>query len=368
MVENINFNANKIHNSLLAGTDGRKVKTEQGTSSEEMEAPEVNKNVMSAMDISRFVDSVDEMSSALSQFYGRILQEKFNKNLTKYSDKILDEKNVKKVNEILRSPKISELNVSELLFEFQRRYADISDLVLLLRGLIKDKRLDDELKEKLKEVLEIIEKDADPKELKAGINCALKAKIFGKHLSLRPSLLRAAYRQFITSTESSVDFYENLISTFGYKKRRSILEFLEDSLLIDIASQDPSSSTLEFGYLVGRLKMMRQIKSAENIFIEKLMNNKLFRDNGIDESNLLSLILSVMRFPEYTNGFITEIVGEKKELIRSGFYSSIYSAIKELPENIFGDEKNKDLILNQIIKMENSSVLHDTNKVKKIRV
>ncbi|EKK0607324.1 hypothetical protein PJ906_004396, partial [Escherichia coli] len=75
MVENINFNANKIHNSLLVGTDGGKVKTEQGTSSEEMEAPEVNKNVMSAMDISRFVDSVDEMSSALSQFYGRILQE-----------------------------------------------------------------------------------------------------------------------------------------------------------------------------------------------------------------------------------------------------------------------------------------------------
>ncbi|ENQ5359176.1 type III secretion system gatekeeper subunit SctW, partial [Escherichia coli] len=172
-----------------------------------------------------------------------------------------------------------------------------------LRGLIKDKRLDDELKEKLKEVLEIIEKDADPKELKAGINCALKAKIFGKHLSLRPSLLRAAYRQFITSTESSVDFYENLISTFGYKKRKSILEFLEDSLLIDIASQDPSSSTLEFGYLVGKLKMMRQIKSAENVFIEKLMNNKLLSDYGIDESNLLSLILSVMRFPEYTNGF-----------------------------------------------------------------
>ncbi len=368
MVENINFNANKTRNSLLISTDGGKVKTEQETSSEEIEAPEVNKNVMSAMDISRFVDSVDEMSSALSQFYGRILQEKFNKNLTKYSDKILDEKKIKKLNEILRSPRISELNVNELLFEFQRRYTDISDLILLLRGLIKDNRLDDELKEKLKDVLEIVERDADPKELKAGINCALKAKIFGKHLLLRPSLLRASYRQFITSSESSVEFYENLISTFGYKKRKFILEFLEDSLLIDIASQDPSSSTLEFGYLIGKLKMMRQIKSAENVFIEKLMNNKLFREYGIEEPNLLSLILSVIRFPEYTNGFINEIVGEKKELISGGFCSSVYSAIKELPGNIFEDEKNKDLILNQIIKMENNTVLHDTNKVKKIRV
>lgn len=365
MVGNINLDANKSHKPLLF--DIEKVNTGFDENNEITEAPEANKNVMSTMDISRFVDSIDEMSSALSQFYGKVLQEKFNKNITKYSDKILDAKTIKDICKVFETSRVEELNISELLYELKRRCTDISDLILLLQGLVNDRNLDNELKEKLKVVIEIIEKDADPKELKGGINCALKAKIFGKHLSLKPSLLRAAYRNFISGTEKSLEFYENLITTFGYKKRKEILDFLEDALLLDIASQDPSSTALEFGYLIGKLKIMRQIKSSEHIFIDELINKKTVSDSGIDEPNLLSMFLSILRYPENTKEFINEMISVKKQLVKDVFISCVYSAIKDLPENIFEDIKDKDLILNKIMEMEDTCLLFNANKIKTMK-
>ena len=236
----------------------QEVHHQKGTEKAEGLQPE---DLSPGAEVQRFIQSTDEMSAVMAQFRHRRDYEKKADSLADSFERVLDDDALPKVRQILQIIRSQNVSAEKLLSYIREFFSDDSDLVLVLRELLKRHAADPVVGKRLSSVLQEAQAQAEPRQLKAGINCALKARLFGKALMLRPGLLRATYRQFIRSHEPESELYADWISSYGYRRRYAILDYIEEALLADISARVASSSCSEFGYLLGRLSQIKRLRS-----------------------------------------------------------------------------------------------------------
>lgn len=88
-------------------------------------------------------------------------------------------------------------SLQELLQYLRKMFPDESDLVMVLRELLRKKKLGAQLDAEIENEINHLLEGENGKQIRAGINIALQAKTFAKLLSLNASTLRNLYRSYI---------------------------------------------------------------------------------------------------------------------------------------------------------------------------
>jgi type III secretion system YopN/LcrE/InvE/MxiC family regulator len=312
-------------------------------------------------DIESVVQSVDEMSAALTQFRNRRDYDKKLGAMFDNFERVLDEDEAQpKAQHIIQVAKKQGLSAVELLRQARSLFPDDSDLVLVLRELLRRRQLDEITHKRLQNLLKQVEQTAPQRSLKAGINCALKARLFGKKLSLSPGLLRASYRRFLESDETEAALYEEWIVSYGWQYREVVVDFIENALLADIDSLDPSCTRLEFGRFLARLSQLKLLRSIEALFIDNMLRVpciSTFKDN---EEEWLIFLLTLLQQPQSLDELLLGTIGEKVLSVNVQAHSlllqTLYRSVKSLPPRLFVDERWHQWILDELLQM--STLFH----------
>jgi type III secretion protein W len=256
---------------------------------------------------------------------------------------VLDEDAHPKAQQILKVAKGQDVSAEDLLRQARSMFPDASDLIIVLRELLRRRQLDEIVRIRLQQALAQAEDDAPPKALKAGINIALKARLFGAKLALSALLLRASYRQFLESEEHEVTIYEDWIASYGHERRELVVEFLESALVADMLSQDPSCSRIEFGNLLGKLNQLKLLRSSEALFIDSMLNDPVVNAHNNREADWLIFMLGLMQAPRELDELLADTVGDRifisSHATRSQVLQAIRQACKALPRHFFFDEE-----------------------------
>lgn len=300
--------------------------------------------------LQRFEDSLDEMSAAMSLFRNRRDLEK-RKGVEEggHYERVLDEEAEGKVSELVRViQNDNRMSIALLLQQFRSMFPDDSDLVLILRQMLYEDALSEVEKKRLTELLILVERNADPKRLKAGINVALKARLFGRSLEFSPALLRESYRDFVCSDAPEMDLYQGWIEHFGAEKRQPVINFVEDALVADMQSLDPSCTQIEFGQFLRRFSQIKNIRTADSQFTGRLSGLALCSQSGISERELLLFMFSMIRNSWQLEQTIAEIfqrpffAGRANDF--AAFLQELHLACRKLAPALFYDASDREVI------------------------
>lgn len=335
----------------------------QHTDAQQAEIQQAAEDSSPGAEVQKFVQSTDEMSAALAQFRNRRDYEKKSSNLSNSFERVLEDEALPKAKQILKLISVHGGALEDFLRQARSLFPDPSDLVLVLRELLRRKDLEEIVRKKLESLLKHVEEQTDPKTLKAGINCALKARLFGKTLSLKPGLLRASYRQFIQSESHEVEIYSDWIASYGYQRRLVVLDFIEGSLLTDIDANDASCSRLEFGQLLRRLTQLKMLRSADLLFVSTLLSYSFTKAFNAEESSWLLLMLSLLQQPHEVDSLLADIIGLNALLLshkeHASFLQIFYQVCKAIPSSLFYEEYWQEELLMALRSMTDIAYKHE---------
>ncbi|WP_273826055.1 type III secretion system gatekeeper subunit SctW [Pseudomonas asplenii] len=292
--------------------------------------------------LQRFIEKSDDMSAALAGFRQRRHFELKAESRPDSFEAVLDEDVQPKARQVLALAKATDKPVEWLLQAARGLFPDDSDLVLVLRELLRRSRLQAATRQRLEQLLETVVAQASPRRLKAGINSALKARLFGRVMELRSGLLREAYRDYLESEAGAVTCYEDWVALFGAGRRATVLAFIEAALLTDIAAQDPSCSRQEFGPLLARLTDLKRLRSADATFVASVLGDERVCRCNDEEADWLVFFFGVLRHPGELDQLLSGVLGERVLLTlyreRSALLQVLRRACLRLPHELFADE------------------------------
>ncbi|PQO10708.1 type III secretion system gatekeeper subunit MxiC, partial [Shigella flexneri] len=259
---------------------------------------------------SKYIDSSDEMASALSSFINRRDLEKLKGTNSDSQERILDGEEDEinhKIFDLKRTLKDNLPLDRDFIDRLKRYFKDPSDQVLALRELLNEKDLTAEQVELLTKIInEII--SGSEKSVNAGINSAIQAKLFGNKMKLEPQLLRACYRGFIMGNISTTDQYIEWLGNFGFNHRHTIVNFVEQSLIVDMDSEKPSCNAYEFGFVLSKLIAIKMIRTSDVIFMKKLESSSLLKDGSLSAEQLLLTLLYIFQYPSESEQILTSVI------------------------------------------------------------
>jgi len=300
-----------------------------------------------AAQLQSFIEASDNMSMLMGQFNRRNFDKKAGET-SDHFERVLDEEAQPKAQQIMKAAKVPGIAVDELLRHARSLFPDISDLIVVLRELLRRRQLDAVTKARLEKALAQAESEAPPRAMKAGINIALKARLFGAKLALSAMLLRASYRQFLENEDAPVMMYEEWITAYGHERRALVMEFLESALVADMLAQDPSCSRIEFGNLLGKLNELKLLRSSEALFIDSLLKDPVIGAHNGRETDWLVFMLALMQAPEELDALLMDVLGEpvllSSHAIRSRLLQTVRHACKTLPTDLFVDPEAVDAL------------------------
>ncbi|MEB0084898.1 type III secretion system gatekeeper subunit SctW [Glaciimonas sp. Gout2] len=152
----------------------------------------------------KLTDMADDMASVAAQFRNRRELEQKGNLLSESFERVLDDDVVPKAKKLIEVLSVKNSDIDILMERARALFLDDSDLYLVLKELLKRKELSQVQRTRLEALLAKMEEKADLKMLKAGINCALKARLFGAKLALKASFLRQTYRRFLEGNNRPV--------------------------------------------------------------------------------------------------------------------------------------------------------------------
>ncbi|HEY4316119.1 MAG TPA: type III secretion system gatekeeper subunit SctW [Herbaspirillum sp.] len=315
----------------------------EGNAVERAQQDVAQEDLSPAAQLQSFIDASDNMSMLAGQFRRLGDLKKSGETSSEHFERVLDEDAHPKAQQILKVAKGQDVSAEDLLRQARSMFPDASDLIIVLRELLRRRQLDEIVRIRLQQALAQAEDDAPPKALKAGINIALKARLFGAKLALSALLLRASYRQFLESEEHEVTIYEDWIASYGHERRELVVEFLESALVADMLSQDPSCSRIEFGNLLGKLNQLKLLRSSEALFIDSMLNDPVVNAHNNREADWLIFMLGLMQAPRELDELLADTVGDRifisSHATRSQVLQAIRQACKALPRHFFFDEE-----------------------------
>ncbi|PRC93857.1 type III secretion system gatekeeper subunit SctW [Solimicrobium silvestre] len=286
----------------------------------------------------KLVDMADDMASVATQFRNRRDLENKGAASSDGFERVLDDEAAPKAQKLVEVLAVQNLTMDTLLAQARSLFPDDSDLYLVLKELLKRRQLSALQRKRLEGLLDTVSREADPKKLKGGINCALKARLFGATLSLKASLLRQTYRRFLESDRMPLEDYEDWIASYGYKVRHIVLEFVEESLGTDIRAEDPSCNHLEFSYLLAHMRKLQVLRGADREFVLSLLEKKLTPLYGEEEADWLLLLCSLVRRETPAASLLPQALDAtllSSYTQRSTWLNAVRSAWKRLPPELF---------------------------------
>lgn len=293
--------------------------------------------------LSRFANMSDEMAASLRSQFRRA---NFNDKLEgsgEHFERVLEEDIVPRAHEIMALANDGRRSLQWLLAQARQRFNDPSDLVLVLRQLLQRKDLPPVARQRLEALLQTVLAQTPPKRLKAGINCALKARLFGRKLALRAGLLRESYRSFLDNESDPADSYEEWIALYGYEYRSPVLDFIEAALLADVDSLDPSCSRLEFGALLARLGDLKALRSADALFVQRLLGNAMLHRYEVQEPDWLLYLLGLLRWPDEVEQLLEGVFGNHLGQASASEQAALLNCVRlasvALPLMLFEDDE-----------------------------
>lgn len=315
--------------------------------------------------VAQFVENSDEIASHLLGSFRRRgdFGNKF-EGLADRFERVLEEDVAPKASQVQKLAQLPDRSIEWLLAQARGLFPDDSDLVLVLRELLRARDLANAPRQRLETLLQQVLSQAAPKRLKAGINSALKAKMFGKALMLRASLMRDTYRSFLESEEGAAQSYEDWITLYGHQHRGSVLEFIEAALLTDVDAQDPSCSREEFGQLLKKLGELKRLRSADVIFIQRLLDDELVRRHNASEPDWLVFLLGLLKYPDELEQFLHGVFGDQLLLVDHGERGQLLQFLRltclSLPVSLFVDEESLQRVAEQFTHLADLVFAHET--------
>lgn len=316
-----------------------------------------------AATVQRFVQFSDEMSAMLTQFRGRRNFELKSDSLMDNFERVLDDDTVPKVQQVLSLARLADKPVTWLLQMVRKLFPDDSDLALVLRELLRRKKLEKATRQRLETLLQTVVAQASPKRMNAGINTALKARMFGASLAVRAALLRETYRDFLESDEGPLSCYQDWIALYGPSKRMTVLAFIEAALLTDICAQDPSCSCAEFGQLLARVTDLKRLRSADELFVGSLLADALVSRHNPEESDWLVFLFGVLTYPDELDQLLLGVLGERLLLSPHVERSTVLQKVRrlslQLPPSLFADEEAPLRLAEQFTRLADIAYAHE---------
>jgi len=179
---------------------------------------------MSALEMAG--SGAEEMAQLRTMFASRRDFEKKRGELEENYDQVLESDVSDKVEKIVSRIELGQMSVDELLQYAASLFPDESDLVLVLTEMLRQNKAADIDQPVLQAALEEAIRRADPKRLKAGINVALKSRLFSVRMAATPAALRQCYRQFLENLDLAVALYQGWINDFGAERRAQVVDFI----------------------------------------------------------------------------------------------------------------------------------------------
>ncbi|MEZ1316864.1 type III secretion system gatekeeper subunit SctW [Pseudomonas fluorescens] len=313
--------------------------------------------------VQRLVQISDEMSAALTQFRARRQFELKPDSLPDNLERVLDDDPLPKVRQLLRLAPLADASVASLLTTARKLFADDSDLAWVLRELLRRKTLDETSRQRLEALLQAVVDQASAKRLNAGINAALKARLFGAGLVVRAALLRETYRDFLESEDGPLDSYQHWIALYGPARRLQVLAFIEAALLTDIGAQDPSCSRLEFGQMLARLNELKRLRSAEAQFIGGLLGDSLIRRHNPEETDWLVFLLGLLTCPDELDEWLFGVLGDSLRSSPHPERSTLLNTVRrfslQLPLSLFADAEAPQRLAQQFTRLADIAFGHE---------
>ncbi|WP_440864941.1 type III secretion system gatekeeper subunit SctW [Symbiopectobacterium purcellii] len=313
----------------------------------------------------KLYNAADDMSAVAGSFRQRRKYEKKSSAMEESSfDRVLDDDAQPKVSKLIQALNGKEgAAIMRFLQQARALFPDESDLVMVLRELLYRRNLDEIRRKRLKALLSQVEKEADPKRLKAGINVALKARLLGSTLKMTPTLLRESYRSFLANDDTDLMQYQTWISTYGVENRGILTTFMEDALLADIDAADPSCSHSEFFFLQERIKQIKRIRSSDILFVQGLLKNPLIRDIDEKEATWLLLLFGMIEHTDDVDMLLSQTVGHYLRFAehknRAIVLQMIYYYCKKLPHEVFFSEEGRIKLLMCFEGRLNAALYHE---------
>ncbi|KVP66708.1 type III secretion protein [Burkholderia ubonensis] len=256
-----------------------------------------------------------------------------------------------------------------LLRDARERFRDESDLLLALRELRRRRRLDGESVDVVERAIEELLAGDGNKRIKAGINVALKAKVFGARMQLDPRRLRELYRQFIEFDGSHLVVYEDWIEQFGASRRKRILDYVSVALSYDMQSHDPSCGcAAEFGPLLGTLHRTRMLAAGDELFVGRLLDDALARDCGLTEARALATMLGGLQRPfsvaDVLLRTLGDLLGPLSTERRSQLLQLALRAFAGVPIALYGDADARRAALGAIEELIGATYARDRRQAR----
>jgi type III secretion system YopN/LcrE/InvE/MxiC family regulator len=295
-----------------------------------------------AAQLQEFINATEFGSMLASQFRNRRDLDKKTGESSEHFAQLLDEEGPHKIQQLMKIAKAGGLSAEDFLQRARTMFPDVSDLIIVLRELLRRRNLDAIVRARLMAALKQAEQDAPPRALKAGVNIALKARLFGAKLALSASLLRATYRQFLESEALPTSIYEDWIATYGHERRALVLEFLEAALVADMLAQDPSCSRVEFGNLLGKLNQLKLLRSVEAAFVAGLLADPAVVVHNGSEADWLLFMLAMLQAPEQLDALLMDTIGASAMHCSHAERSTLLQAVRHacgiLPHVLMSEE------------------------------
>jgi len=300
------------------------------------------------------VSIADDMSEVLAQFQRRAKAKKSSARATDPFERMLEEDSEPKTDSlyvIARSPDVSKQGF----LDFARSlFPDASDFVMMLRELIRRRKASGIATDTFEEMLEEVWQNTDPKRCQAGLNVGLKARLYSKKMRVSAKALRNTYRDFLVSDEAELEQYENWTDEFGTKHRGMVTEFIENALLHDIQSHDPSCSRLEFGGLLGHVVILKKLRAADSAFIQEFMRGN--PNTMLLENELLDCWFDCLQRPFNVKKEIEthHLANLSKQLYMPPEYlqKRLLLAIRKLDDELFLESEIKQILIDSLLNFQ----------------
>jgi len=304
-------------------------------------------------DIRKTLESADEMSSVMAQFRLRTMRKEENRGMAQSYDYILEEDAPNKILAILGASWVTAEGLSRLLKD---AFDDVTDRWLALQALDTQREsLDSAQQQALTEAIQLAQ-DAPRKEIrerKAGIHCAIKARLSAKQMPLEfgPRMLRAAYREFLINDAGTpdIDIYQSWISRFGYTRREQVLNFIEATFVDDMRSLDPSSTQAEALSPTQRLNVLKRLRSCERTFVQRVSTSPFAEPFNANEEDWLHFVLAILTDPRALDECMSAVAGPAALLQDNGAHGRLigllYRACSDLPGEPLQTQEARDVLL-----------------------
>lgn len=305
--------------------------------------------------VSVAMDMADDMSALLSSFLqnSRTAKAKSSsaESIAAECEASVKEESPNCVVKINDFAKGGAMAAKQLLNFMHQLFPDPAQIALLLHAFIlmkKKKKVEEEDElpdvplELLESTLETLMKGPDKKKIKAGINSAKVAKQFSVRLKKNEGMLRRAYESFLMQDLDPIEIYQMSIEKFGIENRYIVMDYYRHALHCDINSYDPSCSTMEFGPLLEANFRMNLLRSADQVFMNMMLDGEYIPPGSVWEFKLLDFFIRIIAQPDNTKALTMNLVNDCMKYYpkrdNNSFVQQIYAAVKQLPFGLFAED------------------------------